>query len=37
MARGVRTEWEEIQEKMGGYSKIEQGPTEEEVWMENVD
>jgi len=37
MARGVTTEWEDIQVKMGGYTAVEKPPTGEEEWYENVD
>jgi hypothetical protein len=37
MARGVTTEWEDIQVKMGGYTKIEKEPCAEQVWEENVE
>lgn len=37
MARGVTTEWEDIQVKMGGYTKIEIEATPEQVWEENVE
>jgi hypothetical protein len=37
MARGVTTEWNDIQEKMGGYTKLEREPTAEDVHVHNVD
>jgi len=37
MARGVTTEWEDIQVKMGGWTAVEKPPTDTEVWEENVD
>jgi len=37
MARGVTTEWEDIQVKMGGWTKVDKGPTTEEIFKENVD
>jgi len=36
MARGVTTEWNDIQEKMGGYTKLEREPNAEEEWEHNV-
>jgi len=36
MARGVTTEWNDIQEKMGGYTKLEREPDAEEEWEKNV-
>ncbi len=36
MARGVTTEWEDIQVKMGGWTKVEKGPTTEEIFQESV-
>jgi hypothetical protein len=37
MARGVTTEWNDIQERMGGYTKLEREPTAEDVHVHNVD
>lgn len=37
MARGVTTEWEDMQVKQGGWKAVDKGPTEEEVWYESID
>lgn len=37
MARGVTTEWEDIQVKMGGWKAVEKPPTSEEIFQEAVD
>ena len=37
MARGVTTEWEDIQVKMGGWTAVEKGPTTEEIFKETVE
>jgi hypothetical protein len=36
MARGVTTEWEDVQVKMGGWTKVDKAPTTEEIFKENV-
>lgn len=36
MARGVTTEWEDIQVKMGGWTAVDKGPTQEEIYQETV-
>ena len=36
MARGVTTEWEDIQVKMGGWKAVEKPPTQEEIYQETV-
>jgi len=33
MARGVTTEWEDIQVKMGGWTAVDKGPTQEEIYQ----
>lgn len=37
MARGVTTEWEDIQVKMGGWSAVDKPPTSEEIFQETID
>lgn len=37
MARGVTTEWEDIQVKMGGWKAVEKPPTTDEIFQESVD
>ena len=37
MARGVTTEWEDIQVKMGGWKAVEKPPTSEEIYQESID
>ena len=37
MARGVTTEWNDIQEKMGGYTKLAKEVTDFEDFMETVE
>ena len=32
MARGVTTEWEDIQVKMGNWTPVEKGPTTDEIF-----
>jgi hypothetical protein len=32
MARGVTTEWEDIQVKMGNWTAVEKGPTTDEIF-----
>ena len=36
MARGVTTEWEDIQVKMGNWKAVEKEATAEQIYMENV-
>lgn len=36
MARGVTTEWEDIQVKMGGWTKVDKGPTSEQLFQETL-
>lgn len=36
MARGVTTEWEDIQVKMGGWTAVDKGPTQEEIYQETI-
>ena len=36
MARGVTTEWEDIQVKMGNWKAVEKEVTAEQIYMENV-
>ena len=36
MARGVTTEWEDIQVKMGNWKAVEKEPKAEDIYMENV-
>lgn len=37
MARGVTTQWEDMQVKQGGWQAVEKGPAEEDVWYENIE
>ena len=37
MARGVTTEWEDIQVKNGAWAAVEKEPTAEEIYMQNVE
>jgi len=37
MARGVTTEWEDIQVKMGNWKAVEKPPTSDEIYQETVD
>ena len=36
MARGVTTEWEDIQVKMGNWKAVEKEPTAEEIYNETI-
>ena len=36
MARGVTTQWEDIQVKMGNWKAVDKGPTSEDLFQENV-
>ena len=36
MARGVTTEWEDIQVKMGNWKPVEKGPSTEQIFTETV-
>ena len=36
MARGVTTEWEDLQVKMGNWTEVEKPPTSAEIFGENV-
>lgn len=36
MARGVTTEWEDIQVKMGGWTKVDKPITSEEIFQETL-
>jgi len=37
MARGVTTEWEDMQVKMGNWKAVEKPVDEETIWTENVE
>ena len=37
MVHGVTTEWEDIQVKMGNYTKLDKVPTEEDKFRENIE
>merc|ERR1711953_280116 len=37
MAKGVTTEWEDMQVKMGGWKAVEKPVDEETIWTENVE
>ena len=37
MARGVTTEWEDMQVKQGGWTAVEKETPEEDKWMMNVE
>lgn len=37
MARGVTTEWEDVQVKMGNWAAVDKEPTAEEIYNETVE
>ena len=37
MARGVTTEWEDIQVKMGNWAAVEKPPTQEDIFQHEQD
>ena len=37
MARGVTTEWEDIQVKMGNWTAVEKPPTAEDIFVETIE
>ena len=36
MVHGVTTEWEDVQVKMGNWTKVEKPPTSEQVYQESI-
>jgi hypothetical protein len=36
MARGVTTQWEDIQVQKGNWTKVDRGPTSEQIFQESV-